>query len=228
VKFTKICFLLALVMGFVAALSFPAQAYDIIDFDIPHSNPGASIAYGGLGGPVVGADIAIPELVLETVLGGVIQGPYPVNGGVLAFTSGNLSSTVDSLVWIFGPNSSPGSITIYGGVPALGIANGTLLLSGTVTDAVAVSGGQVDVNCTDTKNTLLLSKLGYPPQTSIGRVALEGAMSPTGVVPPAGFSLIGVYSSGMSNDVVVPLSPSILLLGTGLVGLLGLRRFKKG
>jgi hypothetical protein len=234
VKFTKICILLALVMGFAAALSFPAQAY-ILDFDIPSVDSGAKISYAGGATPLVGLKLQIDAVSLLTDSDVLISGPYRVTGagglgdGTMNFTTGKFSTSVGN-VWIF---SGGGTITITGEIPGIGITTVETLMTGTFTDAQVVgplsmksNTGQVDGNFQDIKYAPLLKYFGLTvPQMDSGGFSVTITV-PTGTTPPSGFMTTGVFSGNVLNT-VVPLPPSVLLLGSGLLGLLALRGRRK-
>jgi len=217
-RLTKILSILAvaLVLGWVGAIS--AQA-EIIDFA---GGTGGTLTYATTGGDLVGSGIAI----------GTAEGTnVPLNNLVtlyaydttLSFTTGALTGTTASS-WIFGAGTStPESITISGqlwtGLGGTGteVASGTLM-SGQITDAsvLALTNGlQITISdFVDTKNADLLAYYG-----ASGHWFGSLTITTTGAaVPPGTFSV-----SPVSTDVTnVPLPSSVLLLSSGLVGLLAL------
>ncbi len=153
--------------------------------------------------------------------------PIPVTDGVLSFTTGPLTG-FSPTEWDFGGGASS-SITITGAVPAAGITDpNTVLLSGTFdlakviylvnslfTFNVAAAGFQ------DTKAPALVEYFGIPAGTPfIGSFNLS-FNTEAGQVPPGSFASVTMGSGNLFN-VPVPIPPSLLLLGTGLVGLMGL------
>jgi hypothetical protein len=225
----KMLLVLALAVVLCGGLTFPAQALTTLDFTVPGSNPGASIFYDGLGGPLVGTGITITEVLGKNtpLHNGTL---LPITGGVLNFTSGNLTSSALTPVpsWSFG---SGGTITISGGIPGF---TGTLMtgsfqsaivltVASSGTTGFEISGAQF----TDVKNPQLLEYFGISPTSAFWGTFNIGFLAPL-TIPPAGFQSLSVTSGDVLNN-TVPLPPSVFLLGSGIVGLglLGWRRRKE-
>jgi hypothetical protein len=238
-KLSKKFVLVALVIGLIGLLSLPAQAY-IIDFTVPASNPGASISYAGGLNPLVGQNISITDVSFMTDLGVLISGPVPIVGGLLNFTTGPLSGFVSlPLVhvppngidfWLFGGGSAS-SITITGAIPLMGLGANSLLLSGSFgTASVTESGSAGPPNSffylagssfMDTKNQKILDYFGLPAQVATGNFNIGFDAAPA--LAPNAFQSTVVTSGDVKNS-LVPLPSTMVLLGSGLVGLGLLRR----
>ncbi len=204
-----------------------------IDMDISSTQPSASLSFdGNVGASLLGSNIAID--FLEGY--GMPQNnntQVALQNAVLNFTSGALTNTTVNngiTTWYFG---SGGSINITGGSTTLGISAGSTLLTGqfsqsTVTELPngVFTFAIVGSTFSDTKNPLIYA---YFNQTDYG---CTSGMN---------FSFLPGPSSGnaiqsnqvLSGDIVnVPNSPTPIpaaawLLGSGLMGLFGLRRKEK-
>jgi hypothetical protein len=215
-RLTKILSILAvaLVLGWVGAIS--AQA-EIIDFA---GGSGGTLSYATTGGDLVGSGIPISSAQGTNVpLNNLVSLNSP--DAVLSFTTGALTGTPAGS-WSFGAGGAA-SITITGDlyngpdIPANLVASGTLM-SGTVTDATVTStpeGLQFTISdFTDTKNADLLAFYG-----ASGHWYGFLAMTSTGAASSPGTFSVTPFSTDVAN---VPLPPSVLLLGSGLVCLLAL------
>ena len=210
---------LGLVLG--GAFALPAQA-TTLDFTLGFL-PGGTVSFAGGSAPLVGAGIDVSFVVDKDTLNPAI----PVTHGVLSFTSGPFTGIATN-EWDFGGGPSS-FIKITGAVPAAGITDpNTVLLSGTFdlarviyitnplfTFTVAAAGFQ------DTKDPALLAYFGISAGTPlIGSFNLSFNTA-AGQIPPGAFASTTMGSGNLFN-VPVPIPPSLLLLGTGLMGLIGL------
>jgi hypothetical protein len=221
-KPNRMAIILTLVLVLGGAFALPAQA-TTLDFTLGFL-PGGSVSFaGGQADPLIGTGISVTAVVDKDTA----NIPIPVTDGVLSFTTGPLSSYI-STEWDFGGGASS-FIQITGAVPAAGITDpSTVLLLGTFdlakviyiandffTFNVAAAGFQ------DVKDRTLLEYFGIKAGTPlIGSFNLS-FNTEAGQTPPGAFESRTMGSGNLFN-VPVPIPPSLLLLGTGLVGLVGL------
>ena len=121
-------------------------------------------------------------------------------------------------------------IKITGAVPAAGITDpNTVLLEGTfgIAKVIYLANQAFSFNIAgavfqDTKNPALLEYFGIPAGTPfLGSLNLS-FLTTMDKIPPAAFASNTIGSGDVLNVPAVPIPPSLLLLGTGLVGLMGL------
>jgi hypothetical protein len=227
--------ILALALGLGVGLALPAQAY-ILDFTVSSSHPGAFISYAGgyPSGPLpVGSDLKVINVGLMDDLGRKLSPTITIHNEILNLQTGPRvyyfsQDPSATYVWMFDSVSPQSSITLQGGIPALNMSDGTILLSGSfgtasVTEPAPVRGNSffyvAGSNVTDNKNGSLLAYFGIPRQTANGSFNPGFAAS----FAPAPGAFIGtiVPSSNILNH-LTPFSSTLLLLGSGLMGLVGL------
>ncbi len=200
-----------------ASLSFAGAGVEAapINFSLDFSG---TVSYSGGANPLV------------TTGGGVVTvdngtTTLPITGGLLDFSTGNFTGGSSTPTGFQNTYAGGGSLTINGDIGS----GPTLLLSGSFSgpvlfDCCALGASSVTGLLTiSSVDSTLASLLGFNlPATGgvLGQVALFLTAPPTG--PGLGFSAL--QGGGVLTVVdVVPLPPAVWLLGSGLIGLVGLR-----
>jgi hypothetical protein len=206
----------------LACLPSLAAALPSIVLDTVPGGAGGTLTYDGLGGPAVGTDIQFVEIVgIES----------PLNSGVvldcvdcvLNFVTGpNLLEGPPQYTWAGG-----GTITLTGDVPALGLDD-VLLLSGSFvatpnTPGLAASGNSALFLAigTDTKHEALAGFYGFGPD-NWNFASTEIALGTFTLGESGAFSAIPNQADLI--NAAVPEPATLLLIGSGFVGLGWLRR----
>jgi hypothetical protein len=218
---------------FVMALNLtlspvPARALSILDFDMAAPTAG-SISYAGGATPLKGVNIRVDTVAgIGTPLNNMVL--LPITGGLLNFTTGNLTG-FDQYHWNFG-GGGPASIVLTGGITTLGIPDNSTLLTGAVMSALVTYHADnqtfsvLDETLLDTKNDVLEKYYygqNYPGW--LGGLNLSFILN-NGNPPPNAFASDLIASGDIINNQPIPEPATMLLLGFGLIGLAGYGRKK--
>ena len=222
----KICLLvLALMMVFAMAIS--AQAAFTIDLNIAAVQTGASVTFTG--NNLLGSGIVIDKITgLDTPLHSGNAGALTSTNGLWNFTAPQLTSS--SLGhWLFQSNLGTSTLNISGNFvnggttitnPVPLTPNGAWLSA--AVDQIALGGNNYVVSgvFNDTKSSDLLAYFGIPAGTE-NATFFFGITLPAGLASGAQFTSLS-ESSGDINQNTAPIPGSLLLLGSGIMGLVGI------
>jgi hypothetical protein len=227
---------LVLVMALGVGLPPPAQAY-LLDFTVASVNPAVLISYGGgypSGPPLIESNLKVidvsPTGNLKRQLSPGITPPQKK----LHFPKRPLvgyGSHVPAApsVWTPGGISPHGFTTLQGGISCLNMSDGTTLLSGSFGTVHVMEPAHVranspfsvaDSNFSDNKNDAWLAALGFQRQTA--NDSFDPGCWESFALVPGGFTGAMVPGGNILNY-LAPFSSTLLLLGSGLMGLVGLR-----
>jgi hypothetical protein len=215
--------IVAMALVLCGAFAMSAQAFDI-DFTVSQFQTGASISFAGGATPLVGTNLVITEVGgIGTPLNSGPGGVLPITNGLLNFTSGNFVA-VDPSHWDF---EGGGPITITGSILGSPVE---LLMEGTLSGARVFAPDSnnfsvVRLTFTDTKDFQYFDLLDYfgisGISTLVGSANLGFFQASPAAVPPDAFASNQVGSGDVHN---LPVPPAVWLFGSGLLGLVGLRR----
>jgi len=153
----------------------------------------------------------------------------PITAGNLTFQTGALTSHTGNTYYF----ATPGSFTITGGIPALGLTNATSLVVGRFTSASVTyfplyGNYQFDIvgaGLQDSDNKQIYSYFGIPAGSTFSNAftlafvasARNGGFTSTNIT---GGTLIG-------SPVPTPIPAAFWLMGSGLLGVMGIKRKKR-
>lgn len=215
---TKGLLITAWMLSFLAA-PIQAATTSYLDFNCDAIHPqGASIFYN-VGGALQGSNISV-DVVTGYDAFGISTGTYDSfnnSNALLDFTTGGLVAAMPN-IWFFG---SGGSISITA-------ADGSRLwLQGNFQSALVVGSGDTFkvtiASFLDTKDARLLEYFGFPANISgqgnlnlsfFAQTNYDGSFESTSVL------------SGNIVNTPVPVPTSIWFLGSGLIGVIGLKKKK--
>jgi hypothetical protein len=205
-----------------------ADADMYIDMNIGPQSNNASVSFDGVTtDSLIGSNISVAYLLgNETPSNANTQ--IALQNAVLSFTTGAFTSRTGN-TWTFG---SGGAITVTGGSSIMGITPGSTLLTGSFNQATVTDLGtgmyQFDIvggTFNDTKNSLIYAYLGLPQNTTCFG-GLNLSFTPSIQTTGNAIQSINVLSGDVYNTPATPIPAAAWLLGSGLMGLLGLKRRK--
>jgi hypothetical protein len=167
--------------------------------------------------PLVGADLGVASVTgTETPLN--LNHVLNITGGRLNFITGDFTGTAGGQEWDFAPG---GHVLLVGGIPALGIPSGTLLLSGEFHDTtfvrpLSLAGfNVVGADFLDVVNPVLASYFGLPRGAATYVGGLAGILT-TPAAPGSPFSSNGPTSGHLVTS-PVPEPGMLALYATSLL-----------
>lgn len=218
----------------LAAGNVNASPSTYIDMDITPYQPTASLSYdGNPNDSLVGSSIAIDYL--EGF--GMPQNSntqVALQSAFLNFNTGaltSISSSNGTTTWYFG---SGGSINITGESATLGITNVSTLLTGQFNQSTVMELADgtfkfaiIGSTFNDSKNPAIYQYFQFPNYFCTS--GMNFSFQPGTTVNPDAISSQMIYSGDIENDPIIPtpIPAAAWLLGSGLMGLLGLRRKEK-
>lgn len=222
--------IIVLAVALCGLLSVQAQADGIIDFGMESLTSGV-ISYDGIGGPLVGTDIQVDNVIgIDTPFHAGIPS-LEISGGLLNFATGNFDGAGTSpSSWNFLPG---GEITLTGSINfpgSLGAIDATWLKGSFQGASVIEFGSSYKFAVAVFTDNKLCPIIGYyygdtiPDDTTfLGGFNLSFIAEG---VPPGAFTSTTLLSGDLTNT-PVPVPASVLLLGSGLLGLVGVPRLRR-
>ena len=203
-------------LGLMILLPMTAGAEPVLQFNDPIAR-GGTIVYDGAGGPTIGTDILIQNIIsVDTPDNNLVA--LTCLGCTLNFTTGNNISEGPDL-WTF---AQGGSFQLTGSVPGAGIIAPALLIDGTFSTFDPVQRGTGDFGLfvgagVDVKSPLLAAFYGLGPDGfAFGSTIIQFGFS----FDPATGAFSGTsIGANINNHATVPNPAGLLLLGAGLAAM---------
>ena len=219
---------LAATAALVLGLASNSLAVMSLTFDDDSNTQDGTVSYAGGATPLIGSGIDFVSIKgTDTPLNNNVT--LTCESCVLEFTTGNAISTVGATTTFAGGGSFTLTGSAYNGaiLPVNLIASGNLI-SGTFGSPLPtfINGGGLGIFASfgpDSKNTDLAAFYGVPAdQFQFGHTDITAAVTSNG---NGGFDAV-VSNADIENN-VVPEPGTMLLMGSGLLGLGFWRKFKK-
>ena len=212
-----------------------AHAAMSLDYALDSSNPLASIYYNPLqDGMLHGSNIAVTNITgIDTTLNTGPGNALSISSGALNFITGAFSKKTigqNFNIWEF---NGGGSISVTGGISQLSIASGSTLLNGSFSSATVTEFpllGQLKFDIVgaafnDVDHQLIYNHFNIPTD-----FASSEGMNLSFIANGAangGFASSSIASGNIVDvPTPTPLPAAAWLLGSGLMGLVGIRRKK--
>jgi hypothetical protein len=222
----------ALMAGSLFAVTSSAHATLSLNYTLDSSNPQASVFYNpALDLYLHGKSIGVSTISgTETAQNAGNSNALSISGGALNFVTGAFTGQTGN-TWNF---AGGGSISVTGGIVPLSLANGSNLLSGTFTSATVTElplFGQlkfdiVGATFNDAEHQMIYNYFGIPANSSSAE-GMNLSFLATGMAN-GGFASTSI-ASGSIVDVPTPtpVPAAAWLLGSGLFGLVGMKKRKQ-
>lgn len=226
----KLMVIMAMALALCGAFAMSAQAF-VIDFEIQPIQTGALVTYAGGATNLVGLDLKIDKITgIDTPLhaGNADALTNTTDTGLWNFTAPGFTAAFPDH-WLFDSALDTSSLAITGtftnAVTLGSVTDPVPFIAGTWLNAEVHRIGETDNYAvtgvfTDLKEPSLLAYFGLT-DPEMSATFTFGITLPAGVVPGDAIESLSVQSGNITQT---PVPPAALLFGTGLLGLVGLRR----